>query len=101
MPPRPPRRARLSLAPAPTARTHYPGQPRGAVRPRAVLLLDVAGVETAFLQGLLFPPPAAFALVLAGVDGARAGFAADRVEAAIVERVVRHLVLADVGPHLA
>src|SRR5206468_5150999 len=65
------------------------------------LLLDVAGVETALFEGLLFPPPAALALVLAGVDGAGAGFAADRVEAAIMERVVGYVVLADVCPHLA
>ena len=46
-------------------------------------------VQAAFLLGVLLPPPAAGALGLAGRDGARAGRAADRGEAAVVQRVVR------------
>src|SRR5689334_9966435 len=60
----------------------------------------VAGVEAALLEGGFLPPPAALALVLAGMDGTRAGLAADGDEAAVVERVVGHVVLADVGPDL-
>src|SRR4029077_4053049 len=53
--------------------------------------LHVAGVETALLHGLLFPPPAAGALVLARVGRAGARLTTDRHETAIVQRVVRHV----------
>src|SRR5215813_14222095 len=67
---------------------------------RAGASLHVAGVQAALLHRLLLPPPPARALVLAGVGRPSARLAADRHEAAVVQRVVRHLVLADVGPHL-
>src|SRR5262249_43060792 len=64
------------------------------------LLLHVAGVETALLHGLLFPPPAAGALVLARVGRASARLTADRHEAAIVDPLLRHIALPHVRPHL-
>src|SRR5262249_60970773 len=79
-------------------RRRPPGRRWGGPTPAASL--PVAGVETALLHGLLFPPPATGALVLARVGRASARLTADRHEAAIVERVVRHVVLADVRPHL-
>src|SRR5262245_24575457 len=57
-----------------------------------------SGMEAAFLLGALLPPPAALALVLAGVGWARARLAADRDEAALVQLVVRHVIRADVRP---
>ena len=47
-----------------------------------------------------FPPPAAVALVLVRTDRPRAGLAADAHETGVVQRVVRHVVGADVGPHV-
>src|SRR5262249_9675773 len=61
---------------------------------------DLRAMQPALLGIGLLPPPAAGAGALAGGDGARAGRAADRREAAIVEGVVRHVVLADVAPDL-
>src|SRR5579871_4615034 len=49
------------------------------------------------LLGLL-PPPAAGALRLVRLNCARAGGAADREEAAIVQSIVRHIVLAHEVP---
>src|SRR5438309_11124616 len=57
-------------------------------------------VQAAFLDLLSLPPPAPGALVLAGLRRARAGRAADRRVAPVVERVARHLVLVDVLPDL-
>src|SRR6188508_1970064 len=62
--------------------------------------LQVAEVQAALFLGLFFPPPSALTFVLTGIDWTRAGLATNRDEAAIVERVVRHVVLADVRPHL-
>src|SRR5450631_349537 len=52
-----------------------------------------------FVVGIL-PPPAAGARVLARLDGARAGGAADRRVATVVHRVDRDAVLLGVGAHL-
>src|SRR5207244_2877852 len=58
-------------------------------------------VQPALLAGaLLFPPPAAGALVLAGLHRARARIATDRRIAAIVQRVVGNIVLVQVVPHV-
>src|SRR5437660_4888253 len=57
-------------------------------------------VQAALLGVRLLPPPAARALVLAGLDGPRAGRAADGCVAALVQRVVVEPVLADVRPDL-
>src|SRR3712207_2978844 len=45
--------------------------------------------------------PATRARVFADADGRRAGHAADRSVAQVVERVVGHVVLDDVPPHVA
>src|SRR5574343_1135838 len=58
-------------------------------------------VQTAFLGGFVLPPPAAGAELLAQADGARAGRAADAGEELVVQRVVVHLVVGDVVPHIA
>src|SRR3569833_2021447 len=67
--------------------------------------LDLSGrghhVESAFLDGLFFPPPAAGAEVLAKRDGAGAGRAADAGIELVVQRVVVDAVHADVVPHVA
>src|SRR5687767_13758338 len=68
---------------------------RRVLRPRR---RRAVAVQAAFFLGAVLPPPAAFALVLAGKDRARARLAADRYEAALVQRVVGDVVLADVGP---
>src|SRR5262245_36405478 len=49
---------------------------------------------------LALPPPAAGARVLAGGDGPRAGRAADRAVALLVQRMEGHLALAEVVPNL-
>ncbi|EAU63066.1 hypothetical protein STIAU_4244 [Stigmatella aurantiaca DW4/3-1] len=61
---------------------------------------SAAHVQAALAVGRGLPPPAASALVLVGLHGARAGGAANGGVAAIVEDVVRHAVLLDVAPHL-
>src|SRR5262245_33242207 len=63
-------------------------------------LLGTLGVQAALLLFGTLPPPATGAKVLAGADGARAGGAADRGKALVVQRVVWHVVPADVVPHL-
>src|SRR5204862_6683032 len=88
-----------------------PGDPRGTTRladrlagqparGSPVRMGQVAGVEAALLLGGVLPPPAALALRLAGRDRAGAGGAADRDEAALVERADRRRALAQVGPQL-
>src|SRR5690348_16544615 len=57
-------------------------------------------VQAALLDVRLLPPPAARALVLAGLDGPRAGRAADGCVATLVQRVVVEPMLADVRPDL-
>src|SRR3712207_959557 len=56
-------------------------------------------METAFR--LSRPAPATSARVFADADGRRAGHAADGRVAQVVERVVGHVVLDDVPPHVA
>src|SRR4030095_1902769 len=58
-------------------------------------------MQAAFLGGLVFPPPAARAEVLAQADGAGAGRAADAGIELVVQRVVVDLVDADVVPDVA
>src|SRR5579863_5531886 len=57
-------------------------------------------MDAALLVVRVLPPPAAGARVLAGLDRAGAGRAADRREALVVQRVHRHAVLLGVGAHL-
>src|SRR5438132_8570546 len=57
-------------------------------------------MQAALLDAVLLPPPAAGALVLAGLGGAGAGGAADRRVALAVERVQRQGGLACVSPDL-
>src|SRR2546422_3673306 len=68
------------------------------------LVFEAAGldraVDAALLRRVRLPPPAAGAVSLAGTNCARAGCAADRRVALVVERVVRHVVLAHVVPDL-
>src|SRR5947209_20471179 len=68
------------------------------------LVLEAAGldraVDAALLRCVRLPPPAARAVGLAGANRARARRAADRRIALVVERVVRHVVLAHVVPDL-
>src|SRR4051794_26172744 len=71
---------------------------------RVQLVLEAAAfdraVDPALLRSVRFPPPAARAGGFARRDRSRAGRAADRRVPAVVERVVRHLALAHVVPHL-
>lgn len=57
-------------------------------------------MQTTLLFARIFPPPAARAEVLAGLDGTGAGSAADADEASVVERVVRDVVLPNEVAHL-
>src|SRR4030095_2904690 len=57
-------------------------------------------VDTAFLVGFLFPPPAAGALALPGFHRTRAGIAADAGIPTRIERMARDVVLADVLVYL-
>src|SRR6476659_6804498 len=52
-------------------------------------------VQAACLLSLLLPPPASGALMLIGADGAGAGRAADRGEAAVMQRVVGNVFTRD------
>src|SRR5262245_25137309 len=71
---------------------------------RVQLVLEPPGldcaVDPALLRRVRLPPPAAGPTGLAGPDRARARRAADRRVALLVERVRRHLALADVLPDL-
>src|SRR6266545_2452709 len=60
-----------------------------------------AAVQTALFLLLVLPPPAAGALRLARLDRARAWRAADRQEAAIVQRIVGNAVFAHEIDHAA
>src|SRR5882724_6848373 len=68
------------------------------------LVLEAAGLDRAVDAALLgcvrFPPPAPGTIGLAGANRPRARCAADRRIALVVQRVVRHLVLAHVVPDL-
>src|ERR1019366_3678667 len=57
-------------------------------------------MHPAFLRRACFPPPPARASVLALADHARAWRASDRLVALVIERVVRHVIGADVIPDL-
>src|SRR5580765_6264216 len=57
-------------------------------------------VQSTFLLLRALPPPPPGAHVLARLHRPRAGCAADRAVALVVEPVVRHVVLAEVAPHL-
>src|SRR6478609_3222555 len=57
-------------------------------------------MQPAFALGAVFPPPAAGALVLAGAGRAGAGLTTDGDVPEIVERVVRHLLVAQVRPNV-
>src|SRR5436190_7834148 len=69
------------------------------LRSRNVSLL-VRHVKTAFFRLRVLPPPAAGPLVLARLDRACAWPAADAWISAIVQRVIRYVVLPDVPPHI-
>jgi len=56
--------------------------------------------ESAFARLGLFPPPAPGTMTLTGLDRTRARRAADAGKLAIVQRIVREPVQADVLPHL-
>src|SRR5277367_4388058 len=58
-------------------------------------------VDPAFLRRARLPPPAAGTARGAGLNRPGARSAADRGVALVVERVVRHVALADVIPDLA
>src|SRR5204863_5149782 len=106
-----PRRGRVPARPAP--RRARPPPPLLATRSmtrvlaedRMELVLEAAvldrAVHAALLRRVRLPPPAPGSIVLALRDSARARRAADRRVALRVERVHRHLVLAQVVPHLA
>ncbi|KKM74839.1 hypothetical protein LCGC14_1396260, partial [marine sediment metagenome] len=59
-----------------------------------------SGVQAALLVLRVLPPPASGADVIAGLDGAGAGSAADAGEAAVMEEVVGDVTGADVFPNL-
>src|SRR5690554_1160578 len=59
---------------------------------------QVAGMQTTLFMGGFLPPPAAFALVLAGQYRAGAGLAADADKALFVQAVVGGFCHADVVP---
>src|SRR4051812_31827218 len=69
---------------------------------RVQLVLEAAAldraVDPALLRRVRLPPPAAGAARLAGLDRPRARGAADRGEAAVVQRVVGHVAFAHVVP---
>jgi len=62
--------------------------------------LDWQNVDPAFLAVFRFPPPAPGANVFAGPYRTGAGIATDRRIAAVVQCVVGHFALADIGPDL-
>src|SRR5690606_40871804 len=75
----------------PLHRSRFGGNGRHADDP-------VAGMQPAFLGVGGLPPPAARPHVFAGADGARAGLAADRGIALVVQRVVGNIESADEVP---
>src|SRR5438477_10593279 len=74
-------------------------QPRGC-SPRGHRPVVGCPLQAALLDGAVLPPPASRALVLAGPGRARAWSAPDGRVAKVIQRVVGHVVLLDVGPHL-
>src|ERR1051325_10590259 len=76
----------------------------GSLQQCVQLVLEAAAldraVDAALLRRVLLPPPAAGPRGLAGRHGARARRAADRRVAAVVQRGVGQLALADVLPDL-
>src|SRR5439155_5808387 len=71
---------------------------------RVQLVLEAAGldraVDAALLRRVRLPPPPSGAVGLAGTNRTRARCAADRGIALVVQRVIRHVVLAYVVPDL-
>src|SRR5439155_22708285 len=65
--------------------------PSGSDLPRAHQLAIIVHVQAALLGLVAFPPPAAGALVLAGLDGTGPRLAADRGVALRVQRIDRDL----------
>src|SRR5579871_1582808 len=57
-------------------------------------------MQSALTRVGLLPPPATGTVILTGLDGARAGCAANTRIAAIMQHVVRQLLGEDVGPDL-
>jgi hypothetical protein len=57
-------------------------------------------VETAFFAVRRFPPPAASTYIFAGLNGAGAGLASYGRVAFFVQRIERHLMIADVLPDI-
>src|SRR5439155_6292991 len=72
--------------------------PRAAPVTRGASFPGALVVQPALLVLRVLPPPAAGADVLAGLDRARAGRAADTRVALVVEAVVGHVMLLDVVP---
>src|SRR5688572_8703193 len=93
----PRRRFRRSPLPGSRRSCFDPLRPLGPpVQDRLHLVLEASrldgAMDAALLGGVLLPPPAAGARVLAGLGGAGAGRAADAGKALGVERVERHAV---------
>ena len=79
------------------ARMHRGGMGDASVRGG---LLSPARMQPAFTGIGIFPPPAPRAAIFPGLDGARAGLAADARIAAVVKRVVRNAIRAQIGPYV-
>src|SRR5580658_4669270 len=60
--------------------------------------MEIRYVQAAFFFTVVFPPPSSGPEVLAGMDGAGAGGAADAHESLIVQGVIRNIVFVDIGP---
>jgi hypothetical protein len=99
----PPRLGARPRAPSPFGRTR-PSRVRVLAQDRVQLVLEAAGLDRAVHAALLrcvrLPPPASGARGLVRPDRPRARSAPDRRVAALVERVGRHAVRAEVVPDL-
>src|SRR5690606_13175169 len=74
--------------------------PRSTLFPYTPLFRSVDLVEAALLLVRVLPPPAALAFVLPRKDRTRARLATDADEAALMQRVERHVVRAQIVPDL-